>query len=65
MISKWSTWFVRAQGDTTRKGMRVPGPQRPFTGLPATPASGVPVPHAPGPFSWSASASNEAELGVR
>ena len=27
---------------------RVPGPQRPFTGLPSTPRGAVPVPHLPG-----------------
>ena len=37
--------------------MRVPGPQRPFTGLPSRPFGwllATPVPHLPGPLTWSA-----------
>jgi hypothetical protein len=47
---------------------RVPGPQRPFTGLPSRPFGCVclpiPRPHWPGPLTWSAVGSYEALIGA-
>jgi hypothetical protein len=50
-IAAWLTVSGRAQGEITRNGSRGPRPQRPFTGLPFTPGSGVPIPHLPDPSS--------------
>src|SRR6185312_3440559 len=36
-MRSWLTKFCLAKGEITRKGMRAPGPQRPFTGLPSMP----------------------------
>ena len=46
------------------KGMRTPGPQRPFTGWPEMPLGVVPVPQIPAPLTWSAAASKDARVGV-
>src|SRR5436190_22701495 len=64
LICVWSTKFTFAHGEITTNGIRVPGPQRPLTGAPFTPSGAVPVPHLPAPFTWSAMASNEADVGV-
>src|ERR1700754_1746587 len=56
VITVWSTKFAFAHGEISINGVRVPGPQRPFTTPPFTPAGCLEVvlSHLPIPVSWSA-----------
>src|ERR1700744_4278143 len=48
------TKFDLAHGEITSSGIRVPGPQRPLTGMPATPIGRVgATTHTPPPFHFS------------